>query len=303
MRGLATPVRASVAPLAATATAPGAPFLRRPRPAALPHPAARHQRAASQVARAADAPNAGAQTPTVAAPTLASLPATPASDAAAFPAATAVYAVLDAGGAVQYVGMSRRLATTVAGHVKDVPDKTAAVKFHAVPSGTRDDLTAVWRGWVQEVVDGTGGAPPGNLPDGQAAWAPRRPPPPPPEIKLTPGKGLADLTVGLDALIQRVVDDNTVVAFIKGTRTAPQCGFSHSVLTMLTAQVGSAGFAVVNVLDEVHNPGLRDAIKAFSAWPTLPQVYAHGEFVGGADVLAELAARGELGGVLKGGSK
>ena len=146
--------------------------------------------------------------------------------------------MLDADNTVQYVGMSRRLATTVAGHAKDVPDRAVAVKFAPFPSASRDELTAVWRAWVQEVVDTTGSAPPGNLPDGQADWAPRRPPPPPAEIKLTPGKGLQDLTVGLDTLIRGVIDDNKVVAFIKGTRTAPQCGFSHSVLTMLTAQLG-----------------------------------------------------------------
>ena len=217
----------------------------------------------------------------------------------AVPATTAVYAMLDASNTVQYVGMSRRLATTVAGHAKDVPDRAVSVKFAPLPSASRDELTAVWRAWVQEVVDTTGSAPPGNLPDGQADWAPRRPPPPPPEIRLTPGKGLHDLAVGLDTLIRCVIDDHAVVAFIKGTRTAPQCGFSHSVVTMLTAQLGH-GFGVVNVLDEVHNPGLRDAIKAFSAWPTIPQVYVHGEFVGGADVLAEMAAAGELGPLLKG---
>ena len=92
-----------------------------------------------------------------------------------------MYAVLDAGGAVQYVGMSRRLATTVAGHVKDVPDKTAAVKFHAVPSGTRDDLTAVWRGWVQEVVDGTGGAPPATCPTARPPGRRAAPRPRPPK--------------------------------------------------------------------------------------------------------------------------
>lgn len=254
-----------------------------------------------RLTRAATPPPPPPATP--AAPSLDSLPAVPITDAASLPATTAVYAVLDAAGAVQYVGMSRRLATTVAGHAADVGgDRVAAVKFAPMPAATRDDLTSVWRAWVQAVVEATGGAPPGNLPAGQADWAPRRPPPPPPEVRLTPGKGLADVTVGLDALIDRVVADNAVVAFIKGTRTAPQCGFSHSVLTMLTAHLGTA-FAVVNVLDDVYNPGLRDAIKAYSAWPTIPQVYVRGEFVGGADVVAELAASGELGPLLKGEAK
>lgn len=61
-----------------------------------------------------------------------------------------------------------------------------------------------------------------------------------------------------------------VVAFIKGTRTQPQCGFSHKMLTLLNTL--KADYEVVNVLDDVHNPGLRDAIKNYSQWPTIPQV-------------------------------
>ena len=61
-----------------------------------------------------------------------------------------------------------------------------------------------------------------------------------------------------------------VVAFIKGTRTAPQCGFSHRVLTLLNES--RLPYEVVNVLDDVHNPGLREEIKDFSQWPTIPQV-------------------------------
>ena len=61
-----------------------------------------------------------------------------------------------------------------------------------------------------------------------------------------------------------------VVAFVKGTRTEPQCGFSHRVLSMLNEL--RTDYEVVNVLDELHNPGLREAIKTFSQWPTIPQV-------------------------------
>ena len=60
-----------------------------------------------------------------------------------------------------------------------------------------------------------------------------------------------------------------MVAFIKGTRTAPQCGFSHRVLTLLNES--RLPYEVVNVLDDVHNPGLREEIKQFSQWPTIPQ--------------------------------
>jgi glutaredoxin-related protein len=55
-----------------------------------------------------------------------------------------------------------------------------------------------------------------------------------------------------------------------------------------------ADYEVVNVLDDFHNPGLRDAIKAYSQWPTIPQLYVGGEFVGGADIVEEMAGSGEL---------
>lgn len=61
-----------------------------------------------------------------------------------------------------------------------------------------------------------------------------------------------------------------VVAFIKGTRTQPECGFSYKVLTMLNQ--ARTNYEVVNVLDEQFNPGLREAIKTYSQWPTIPQV-------------------------------
>lgn len=61
-----------------------------------------------------------------------------------------------------------------------------------------------------------------------------------------------------------------VVAFIKGTRSQPQCGFSYKVLTLLNE--ARADYEVVDVLDEQHNPGVREAIKNFSQWPTIPQV-------------------------------
>ena len=61
-----------------------------------------------------------------------------------------------------------------------------------------------------------------------------------------------------------------VVAFIKGTRTAPQCGFSYQLLTILNQN--RVDYEVVNVLDEVHNPELREKLKVYSQWPTIPQV-------------------------------
>lgn len=64
------------------------------------------------------------------------------------------------------------------------------------------------------------------------------------------------------------------------------------VLSLLNST--KVDYEVVDVFDEVHNPGLRDAIKAFSAWPTIPQLYVDGEFVGGADIVVEMSENGEL---------
>jgi Grx4 family monothiol glutaredoxin len=83
-----------------------------------------------------------------------------------------------------------------------------------------------------------------------------------------------------------------VVAFIKGTRSQPQCGFSHKLLTILNDS--RADYEVVNVLDEFYNPGLREAIKSYSMWPTIPQLYVGGEFVGGSDIVEEMQGNGQL---------
>jgi Grx4 family monothiol glutaredoxin len=145
-----------------------------------------------------------------------------------------------------------------------------------------------------------------------------------PEIKLTSGKGLADLTVPLSTIIDAVVKQNKarahaclhiamarshitphlapqVVAFIKGTRSAPECGFSKRMV--LNLEECGVDYEVVNVLDATYNPGLREEIKTYSAWPTIPQLYAHGEFLGGADITADMHEKGELKPTLAGAKK
>jgi monothiol glutaredoxin len=80
-----------------------------------------------------------------------------------------------------------------------------------------------------------------------------------------------------------------VVLFMKGTRTRPQCGFSASVVEVLDARVPE-----YRTVDVLADPALRDGIKEFSQWPTIPQLYVRGEFVGGADIVREMAGTGEL---------
>eukprot|EP00897_Mesotaenium_endlicherianum_P006428 jgi/Mesen1/5813/ME000293S04967 len=154
-----------------------------------------------------------------------------------------------------------------------------------------------------------GKVPPGNE-SGNTTWTSKKVKRVKPELKLTPGAHVK-LNVPISELLDKVVKECEVVAFIKGTRGAPsgslvwdlekaicvvegdcQCGFSHRVLTILNEQ--RVDYETLNVLDEDHNPGLRDAIKAYSQWPTIPQLYVKGEFVGGADVLDEMVESGEI---------
>jgi monothiol glutaredoxin len=89
--------------------------------------------------------------------------------------------------------------------------------------------------------------------------------------------------------IRDTVTTHRVVLFMKGTKNFPQCGFSARAVEVLK-QCG-AEFKDVNVLAD---PAIREGIKAFSSWPTIPQIYIDGKFVGGSDILMELFQSGEL---------
>lgn len=204
-----------------------------------------------------------------------------------------VYAVYDASGVLQYIGLSRKINVSVATHLEAFdPGTVAFVKCQQLPNGTKEELTEAWKSWIGEAVNTNGSIPPGNAP-GEKAWQQRRPRMAKSEIRLTPGKGLNDLSCSVVDLVDQVVKSVPVVAFVKGTRTAPQCGFSYKVLTLLS-EVAGGNFEVVNVLDEVYNPGLREAIKDYTQWPTIPQVFVNGEFIGGADIVEQMHSSGEL---------
>jgi len=205
-----------------------------------------------------------------------------------FPDSPAVYAVYDDKDQVQYIGVSRRLSVTIAGHLQEQKDFTHAIKYTVLADSSREALTAAWQGWVEAAVAATNTVPPGNLP-GESIWK-RRAKPAKPELRLTAGKGITGITI--EGLLDKLVNDVKVVAFIKGKRTQPQCGFSYKMLNILNDT--GVDYEVVDVLDEFHNPGLREAIKAYSQWPTIPQLYVNSGFVGGADIVEELAQSGEL---------
>ena len=90
-------------------------------------------------------------------------------------------------------------------------------------------------------------------------------------------------------LIQNHIENNDVCLFMKGTPDAPQCGFSMAVSNML--KILEVNYKGINVLE---NQSLREGIKAFSDWPTIPQLYVKKEFVGGCDIVKEMYESGEL---------
>ncbi|MDC3022636.1 Grx4 family monothiol glutaredoxin [Candidatus Pelagibacter sp.] len=93
----------------------------------------------------------------------------------------------------------------------------------------------------------------------------------------------------IKTLIQNHLDNNEVCLFMKGTPDAPQCGFSMAVSNML--KIMEVKFQGVNVLEDQN---LREGIKVFSDWPTIPQLYIKKEFVGGCDIVKEMYESGEL---------
>ena len=89
--------------------------------------------------------------------------------------------------------------------------------------------------------------------------------------------------------IQGLIDANKVLIFMKGDRDIPMCGFSATVV-----QVFNRLGVPYETVDVLEDPQIREGIKAFSSWPTIPQVYVNGKFIGGCDIVRDLYERGEL---------
>ena len=102
------------------------------------------------------------------------------------------------------------------------------------------------------------------------------------------------MTDPVHAKIQADINDNPVVLYMKGTPVFPQCGFSARVVQILS-HVG-VPFKGVNVLEDM---AVREGIKSFSNWPTIPQLYVKGEFIGGCDIVTEMFQSGELASLLE----
>ena len=96
--------------------------------------------------------------------------------------------------------------------------------------------------------------------------------------------------MSIQDVIKKQVGDNQVVLYMKGSPDFPQCGFSANAVQILRA-CGVNEIFTVNVLE---NPEIRQGIKEYANWPTIPQLYVNGEFVGGSDIMTEMFKNGEL---------
>lgn len=110
-----------------------------------------------------------------------------------------------------------------------------------------------------------------------------------PKTNINNKKETKDMTDSIAQTIQKTIDDNAVVLFMKGTAEMPQCGFS-SMSVQVLSHMGVA-FKDVNVLADDE---IRQGIKDFTQWPTIPQLYVKGEFIGGCDIIREMYESGEL---------
>lgn len=97
------------------------------------------------------------------------------------------------------------------------------------------------------------------------------------------------MTADPRATIEQLIRDHRIMLFMKGNKSFPSCGFSHEVVARLKRH--GAQFETFNVLAD---PAIRQGIKEFSSWPTIPQLYVNGEFVGGCDIVREMDESGEL---------
>lgn len=97
------------------------------------------------------------------------------------------------------------------------------------------------------------------------------------------------MTPELQARIEDLVNNNKIMLFMKGSKLMPQCGFSNNAVQILNSF--GVPFETFDVLEDYE---IRQGIKEFSNWPTIPQVYVNSEFIGGSDVLIELYQNGEL---------
>eukprot|EP00927_Polykrikos_kofoidii_P056619 TRINITY_DN50716_c0_g1_i1.p1 TRINITY_DN50716_c0_g1~~TRINITY_DN50716_c0_g1_i1.p1 ORF type:complete len:475 (+),score=74.00 TRINITY_DN50716_c0_g1_i1:81-1427(+) len=221
-------------------------------------------------------------------------------EASDLPAEKGVYAIFSVDGSIQYIGLSRNIAKSVAVHAEafaanDVSKLISSVRYIQMPGVSKDVLKMTWERWIRDVVEDGGSIPPGNLPDdaldGDPRWRRRVG-----QSKMLLGS-ISSLTEAVSA-VEKAVTDIPALLFMKGTPAMPQCGFSARVIRIL--HESRVPYETINVLDVRANPYVREAVKQYSKWPTIPQLFVRGELVGGADIITEMSETGQLLPKLKG---
>lgn len=209
-----------------------------------------------------------------------------------------VYAVYDVADKLQYIGLSRDIRKSVGGHgqaigIAEVESLVCTVKCLVLPGQGKEALKGTWERWIKDHMEAGGEIPPGNLPENAPGADPRwrNKKQTKPALDLGGAKGITTPQEAMMA-VEKAIKGNPVLLFMKGSPAMPQCGFSAKTIGML-GQIG-VPFEAVNVLDEEANKGVRDAVKEFGQWPTIPQLYVNGELVGGCDIITELHESGDL---------
>jgi monothiol glutaredoxin len=105
---------------------------------------------------------------------------------------------------------------------------------------------------------------------------------------------MSELAPELKQRFEQEISSHKVVLYMKGNAMFPACGFSARALSLLKP------FGPVHTVDVLADQSVREGIKTYSSWPTIPQIYINGKFVGGSDIVSELAERGELEALIKG---
>ncbi|KCV70454.1 monothiol glutaredoxin [Fonticula alba] len=108
-------------------------------------------------------------------------------------------------------------------------------------------------------------------------------------------RSMSSVSPDLLQQLDKTIKDNDIVVFMKGVPEAPRCGFSRGVVQL----IGAAGVSEFKAIDVLESDEVRQGIKDLSSWPTLPQVYIKGEFVGGFDIVSQLYSSGELHNMLR----
>lgn len=200
-----------------------------------------------------------------------------------------LYGIYSSEGVLQYVASTENVGENVRNHLRYVRDseRCHSIRMITVDSVEEAPLAQLAEQWVMTHGYQGPGFPPGNS-DEAPEWRE--------EYSFKP-----DVYIDMDtpaeyvgAEIKHLLRKHKVVLFMKGTREEPRCGYSLATLETLERVAGGDEFVCVDCLDEEKNPGLRQGIKNYSQWPTIPQLYVNGDFVGGCDIVTGMETSGEL---------